>query len=232
MSAGGVAAGAEVDGWPAYVDALLAERARAARPPARALPSQLSVSGLVDLARDPQGAVQRLVHRLPARPDPHALLGNAFHAWVQQFYGAERLFDLADLPGAADSDVGDTRELAALQEAFTSSRWAARTPVAVEVPFEMPVGETVVRGRIDAVFADPDGGVTVVDWKTGQPPRGPEALRQAAVQLAVYRLAWAALSGCPESSVRTAFYYVRTGVTVVPDELPEPTELAGLLLTG
>jgi DNA helicase-2/ATP-dependent DNA helicase PcrA len=29
--------------------------------------------------------------------------------------------------------------------------------------------------------------------------------------------------------VRTAFYYVRTGVTVVPDELPEPTELAGLL---
>ncbi|OMC17896.1 hypothetical protein A5736_15085 [Mycobacterium sp. SP-6446] len=151
---------------------------------------------------------------------------------MQQFYGAERLFDLADLPGAADSDVGDTQELAALQEAFTSSRWAARTPVAVEVPFEMPVGETVVRGRIDAVFADPDGGVTVVDWKTGQPPRGPEALRQAAVQLAVYRLAWAALSGCPESSVRTAFYYVRTGVTVVPDELPEPTELAGLLLTG
>ncbi|MGE2814496.1 ATP-dependent helicase [Mycobacterium heidelbergense] len=232
MSAGALAADADVDGWAADVDALLAERARSARPLARTLPSQLSVSGLVDLARDPQGAAQRLVHRLPVRPDPHALLGNAFHAWVQQFYGAERLFDLADLPGAADSDVGDTQELAALQAAFTSSRWAARTPVAVEVPFEMPIGETVVRGRIDAVFADPDGGVTVVDWKTGQPPRGPEALRQAAVQLAVYRLAWAALSGCPESSVRTAFYYVRTGVTVVPDELPEPAELAGLLLTG
>ncbi|HEY2503184.1 MAG TPA: ATP-dependent DNA helicase [Mycobacterium sp.] len=219
----------DIDGWVADVDALLAERARSAQPPARALPSQLSVSGLVDLARDPQGAAQRLVHRLPARPDSHALLGNAFHAWVQQFYGTEWLFDLADLPGAADSDVGDTQALAALQTAFASSQWTARTPVAVEVPFEMPIGETVIRGRIDAVFADPDGGVTVVDWKTGQPPQGPEARRQAAVQLAVYRLAWAALSGCPESSVRTAFYYVRTGVTVVPDELPEPTELAGLL---
>jgi DNA helicase-2/ATP-dependent DNA helicase PcrA len=219
----------DIDGWVADVDALLAERARSAQPPARALPSQLSVSGLVDLARDPQGAAQRLVHRLPARPDSHALLGNAFHAWVQQFYGTEWLFDLADLPGAADSDVGDTQALAALQTAFASSQWTARTPVAVEVPFEMPIGETVIRGRIDAVFADPDGGVTVVDWKTGQPPQGPEAMRQAAVQLAVYRLAWAALSGCPESSVRTAFYYVRTGVTVVPDELPEPTELAGLL---
>jgi DNA helicase-2/ATP-dependent DNA helicase PcrA len=87
----------------------------------------------------------------------------------------------------------------------------------------------VLRGRIDAVFAEPDGGATVVDWKTGEPPRGPEALRQAAVQLAVYRLAWAALAGCPESSVRAAFYYVRTGVSVVPDDLPDPAELTALL---
>jgi DNA helicase II / ATP-dependent DNA helicase PcrA len=104
--------------------------------------------------------------------------------------------------------------------------------VAVEVPFEMPIGDTVVRGRIDAVFAEPDGPdghVIVVDWKTGEPPRGPQAMRQAAVQLAVYRLAWAALSGCPESSVRTAFYYVRTGLTVVPDKLPNVAELGGLL---
>jgi DNA helicase II / ATP-dependent DNA helicase PcrA len=222
-------ASGDVDGFGADVDALLAERARAGGPNVRTLPSQLSVSGLVDLARDPTGAAQRLMHRLPTRPDPHALLGNAFHAWVQQFYGAERLFDLGDLPGAADSDVGDTEELAALQAAFGGSRWAARTPIAVEVPFEMPIGDTVVRGRIDAVFADPDGGATVVDWKTGAPQHGLEAIRQAAVQLAVYRLAWAALSGCPESSVRAAFYYVRTGVTVVPDELPDPAELTGLL---
>ncbi|HEY0227429.1 MAG TPA: 3'-5' exonuclease, partial [Mycobacterium sp.] len=220
---------ADVDGWAADVDALLAERARAAHPVARALPSQLSVSGLVDLARDPAGAAQRLMRRLPARPEPHALLGNAFHEWVQHFYGTEWLFDLSELPGAVDSDVGDTRELAALQEAFTGSRWAARTPIAVEVPFEMPIGDTVVRGRIDAVFADPDGGATVVDWKTGEPPHGPEAMRQAAVQLAVYRLAWSALSGCPRSSVRTAFHYVRSGTTVIPEQLPDATELAGLL---
>jgi DNA helicase-2/ATP-dependent DNA helicase PcrA len=222
-------AGGDIEGWVADVDALLAERARGGGSSPHTLPSQLSVSALVDLARDPAGAVQRLMHRLPSRPDPHALLGNAFHAWVQSFYGAERLFDLGDLPGAADSDVGDTEELAALQASFGASRWAARTPIAVEVPFEMPVGDTVVRGRIDAVFADPDGGATVVDWKTGEPPRGPEAMRQAAVQLAVYRLAWAALSGCPQSSVRAGFYYVRTGVTVVPDELPEPAELTALV---
>ncbi|WP_156685630.1 ATP-dependent helicase [Mycobacterium sp. Marseille-P9652] len=222
-------AGTDAEGWAADVDALLAERERSAAAPAPGLPSQVSVSGLVDLARDPVAAAQRLLHRLPTRPEPHALLGNAFHAWVQKFYGVEWLFDLGDLPGAADSDVGDAKELAALQASFAQSDWAARTPVAIEVPFEMPIGDTVVRGRIDAVFADADGGATVVDWKTGEPPRGAEAMRQAAVQLAVYRMAWAALSGLPETSVRTAFYYVRTGATVAPDDLPGPEELAGLL---
>ncbi|MDT5341011.1 MAG: ATP-dependent helicase UvrD/PcrA [Mycobacterium sp.] len=233
MSADAPAATADVDTeeWAADVDALLNERARAAHPPAQTLPSGLSVSSLVDLARDPEHAAQRLMRRLPTRPEPHALLGNVFHDWVERFYGAERLFDLSDLPGAADTDIAqrDTEELAALQEAFLASPWAARTPVAVEVPFEMAIGSTVVRGRIDAVFAEPDGGATVVDWKTGEPPRGSEAAGQAAIQLGVYRLAWAALSGCRESLVRTAFHYVRSGSTVVPDVLPGPEELAALL---
>src|SRR6202035_1426169 len=94
---------ADTEDWTADVDALLDERARSARPPPRTLPSGLSVSRLVDLARDPEHAAQRLMRRLPTRPDPHALLGNAFHDWVERFYGAERLFDLADLPGCADA---------------------------------------------------------------------------------------------------------------------------------
>ncbi|ORW89630.1 ATP-dependent helicase [Mycolicibacter terrae] len=217
--------------WAADVDALLAERALAAAPPARTLPSQVSVSNLVELSRDPAGAAQRLVRRLPARPDPHALLGTAFHDWVQRHYGAERLFELDDLPGAADADMAraDARELADLQAAFLDSRWAARSPIAVEVPFEMAFGQTMLRGRIDAVFAESDGGVTVVDWKTGAVPARPEALRHATVQLGVYRLAWAALTGCPPSEVAAAFHYVRSGTTVVPDELPDFAELAALL---
>ncbi|WP_409426807.1 ATP-dependent helicase [Mycobacterium sp. SMC-11] len=222
---------ASANPWAADVDALLAERATAATPQARTLPNQLSVSGLVELSRDPDGAGQRLSRRLPARPDPHALLGTAFHDWVQRLYGAERLFELEDLPGAADADTAraDAQELARLQAAFLESPWAARTPTAVEVPFEMAIGSRVVRGRIDAVFVERDGGVTVVDWKTGTPPDGPEARRHAAVQLGVYRLAWAALTGCPASQVRAAFHYVRSGTTVVADELPELADLAALL---
>ncbi|MFN8073619.1 MAG: ATP-dependent DNA helicase [Mycobacterium sp.] len=216
-------------GWIADVDALLAERARAAEPAPLDLPAQLSVSALVELDRDRRAALRRLTRRLPVRPDPHALLGTAFHDWVQRFYGAERLFDLDDLPGAGDPQNADAEQLAKLQDAFSASPWAARTPLDVEVPFELVLGDTVVRGRIDAVFSNPDGGVTVVDWKTGEPPADEEGRRHAAVQLAVYRLAWAGLAGCPAERVRAAFHYVRSGRTVVPEELYGAAELAALL---
>jgi DNA helicase-2/ATP-dependent DNA helicase PcrA len=196
-----------------------------------ALPPQLSVSALVDIGRDPDGAAARLQRRLPARPDPHALLGTAFHEWVQRFFRAERLFDLEDLPGAVDGELGraDADRLAELQAAFAVSPWSARTPTDVEVPFDMMIGDTVVRGRIDAVFADSDGGYTVVDWKTGDPPGKQEALQNNAIQLAIYRLAWAATHGVPASSVRAVFHYVPSGRTVSPARLPGHDELAKLL---
>ena len=222
--------GDDPDGWAAEVDALLAERARAHQPRPAPLPGQLSVSALVDLDRDPRGAARRLTRRLPGRPDPHAMLGTAFHDWVQRFYGADRLFDLDDLPGAGDSSVAaDPDQLAALQAAFSASPWAIRTPVDIEVPFEMALGDTVVRGRIDAVFADPDGGVTVVDWKTGDPPADGEGRRHAAG--AVGRLP-AGLGGTGRSSGiagGAAFHYVRSGRTITPESLVGPEELLGLL---
>ena len=193
------------------------------------LPPQLSVSSLVELGRDRQNAAARLVRRLPSCPDQHALLGTAFHDWVQRFYGAERLFDLDDLPGAGQAAGTDSTELAELRAAFTGSPWAARTPTDIEVPFEMSLGETVVRGRIDAVFADGDGRFVVVDWKTGEPPASAEQLQHNAVQLGVYRLAWAGLRGCEAESVGAAFHYVRSGLTVSPPTLPDAGQLAEIL---
>ena len=202
-----------------------------ARPsgPHRRCPRRLSVSTPGRARPRPRRCRAAAARRLPTRPDPHALLGTAFHDWVQRFFHAERLFDLDDLPGAVDRESGDGEQLAELQAVFAVSPWAARTPIEVEVPFDMVIGGRVVRGRIDAVFADEDGGATVVDWKTGEPPDTPEAKRHAAVQLAVYRLAWAALQGCPVDKVRAAFHYVRTGQTVNPEKLPDGDDLAALL---
>jgi DNA helicase-2/ATP-dependent DNA helicase PcrA len=84
-----------------------------------------------------------------------------------------------------------------------------------------------VRGRIDAVFDDPDGGVTIVDWKTGR-PGSPEQQRLRALQLAVYRVAYARLTGRPADQVRAAFFFAATGQTVRPPLLGE-AELESLL---
>jgi hypothetical protein len=49
------------------------------------------------------------------------------------------------------------------------------------------------------------------------------------VQLAAYRLAWAALAGVPVASVSAAFYYVAADLTVRPADLLDEAGLAALL---
>jgi DNA helicase II / ATP-dependent DNA helicase PcrA len=82
----------------------------------------------------------------------------------------------------------------------------------------------LIRGRIDAIYADGDG-FQVVDWKTGSKQLG----KSAQVQLAMYRLAWAKLSGCDISKISAAFHYVPTGVTDSPADLLDEAALVELI---
>lgn len=216
------------EGWAADVDVLLAERAAARARPTVALPSQLSVSQLVELAADPASLAARLRRPLPLPPNPHARRGTAFHAWLEQRFGATGLLDLDELPGAADDGASTDDVLAELQEAFLASPWADRRPVEVEVQFETVVAGVGLRGRMDAVFADTDGGFTVVDWKTGALP-DPARMPALSVQLAAYRLAWAALAGSPPERVRAAFHFVRPNVTIRPADLLDADGLRDLI---
>jgi DNA helicase-2/ATP-dependent DNA helicase PcrA len=222
------AAAADPEGWAADVDVLLAERAAAGEHPVVVLPAQLSVSRLVELAADPAALAARLRRPRPLPPNPHARRGTAFHAWLEQRFGAARLLDVDELPGAADEGAASDDLLEELQEAFLASPWAQREPVEVEVPFETVVDGIVVRGRMDAVYADADDGFTVVDWKTGALPE-PGRRASLNVQLAAYRLAWAALAGCPPERVRAVFHYVRHDVTLRPTDLLDADGLRALL---
>jgi DNA helicase-2/ATP-dependent DNA helicase PcrA len=194
------------------------------------LPATLSVSQLVELDRDEAELARHIRRPLPQRPAPQARRGTRFHAWLEQRWQAQPLLDVDELPGAAD-DAADDLDFDALRAAFESSDWAQRSPAEVEVPFEMVVDRCVVRGRMDAVFAEADGGWLVVDWKTGARPSG-AAATAAAVQLAAYRLAWARLLGLTDADlgrVRAAFHYVRSNDTVAPADLLDADGLRALI---
>ncbi len=209
---------AEVQAWDDSLERLLAE-ARADRSDVVdvPLPTSLSATALARLRDDPEGFARDLARPMPRPPAPAARFGTRFHAWVEARFGQQQLIDDDQLPGRADTEIDDADDLAALVAAFESGPFADRLPHQVEAPFALVLDGQVVRGRIDAVYAeevDGEPGFLVVDWKTNR--------QQSAdpLQLAVYRLAWAELAGVPVERVRAGFYYVRHGELVEPEGLP------------
>ncbi|EKA60054.1 UvrD/REP helicase [Janibacter hoylei PVAS-1] len=190
------------------------------------LPAHLSTSQLVSLARDASAFALDLRRPMPQPPQVAGRRGTTFHAWVEEHYARAGLVDILELPGSADESLGDA-DLTAMQEHFLASEWADRVPVEVELSLEIVLGGHAVRGRVDAVFADDDGGVTVVDWKTGRPPRGGEGAVRT-VQLSAYRIAYARWRGIDPQRVRGAFFHAATGETIRPRLLDEH-ELVTLL---
>ncbi|MFD8012050.1 ATP-dependent helicase [Streptomyces sp. NPDC058955] len=197
------------------------------------LPAYLSASQVIRLAEDPDGFARELARPMPKPPQPAARRGTRFHAWVESRFDELPLPFLGpdELPGgedfAGEPEIVDERDLEALKEAFARTPYAHRTPYRVEVPVHLTLAGRVVRGRIDAVYRDPDSGAyEIVDWKTSH-HRTADPL-----QLALYRLAWAEQHGLDPEEVAAAFVYVRTGEVARPARLPGRAELEAILLGG
>jgi DNA helicase-2/ATP-dependent DNA helicase PcrA len=215
---------AEINSWIADAQALINEaRTGKSETIAVALPPRLSTSTLVALHKDAQELALNIRRPMPRGQDQYSRRGTAFHLWVErQFTDAATLFgdeylDYLD-PLEEDSKLED------LKKAWLGSEYANRTPARVEVPFETTIGGILVRGRIDAIYATADG-FEVVDWKTGSTKLD----ASAAVQLAMYRLAWAKLSGTDISKISAAFHYVPTSVTDRPADLLDEAALVALI---
>lgn len=202
--------------WDADIAVLLAEAERQSvtHPP---LPAIVSASSAVEFLRDPERTVERIRRPLPKPPATAAHRGTRFHQWVETRFGQVPLLDADSLvpEGASDPDA----DLESLQLAFLKGPYADRQPVAIEAPFQLVLGDQLVSGRIDAVYAiddDSSGDAVryeVVDWKTGRHPADQ-------LQLALYRLAWAELHGLPVEQVAATFYYVATGRVEQASDLP------------
>jgi DNA helicase-2/ATP-dependent DNA helicase PcrA len=228
-----------VAGWDADIDRLLAEAVESRSGDQLVeLPAQLSTTALLRLNADPTGFAADLARPMPRQPSRSARFGTRFHHWVERYFGGrlpsgglgqQQLLDLDDLPDRADSGAQDEQELGELCEAFAAGRFGSTVPYAIEAPFSIWIAGRLVRGRIDAVYRQPEPATPgearfqVVDWKTGRTDTADP------LQLAIYRLAWAEAHGLPIDQIDAIFYHVRTDKIVRPAALPDRRAIESIL---
>ena len=219
------------DGWAADVDALLAERAARRRAaPGRRCPPQLSVSSAGRTRPRPRrrGAPADAAGCRPGR--------TRTPCWAPlSTTGCSGSTAPSGCSTSTTCPARSTRRRRATPRASPSCRtrscaspWAARTPVDVEVPFEMvdrrhrgagPHRRGVRRRRRRRDRR------RLEDRRAARPTRRPAGTPRFSSRSTGWR--GPALRGCPASPVRAAFHYVRSGRTVAPESLPEADELGG-----
>lgn len=159
-------------------------------------PATTSVTGLVTLARCPLRFRWATVDRLPLRPSAARKHGVDFHRKVE-LHNLGKV-PLTDLDGEVYDITGEGGSAAPAgdpYEVFLGSRFADQRPRFTETPIQLRIGDTRIRGRIDAVYEGEPGAWEIVDYKSGRASED-EALD---VQLQAYALA--AVDGAIASDV-------------------------------
>ena len=185
-------------------------------------PIRMSPSSIIAMKRNPSEFARNIRRPMPRARDEYSSRGTAFHLWIEHHLKGSSIFDEEEFDLL--QPIEEDRSLEDLKSAWLKSEWADKSVHEVEVPFETVIAGTLVRGRIDAIYKT-DNGFEVIDWKTGSK----QLDEDAAIQLAIYRLAWAKLAGVSVDTVTAAFHYVPTGVTDRRDGLLSEAELNSLL---
>lgn len=143
-----------------------------------------------------EGLWMELRRPLPQKPGHGAVIGTAFHQWVETTLRRAAADDLEaeDYPQLGLSEK-DLVILKRLQQNFASLAWIHdASAIALEVPFSFAHQGVLLRGRIDAVLEVPGQSEQwLIDWKTGRAPSdhgNDSRLVDYLVQLGTYVLAW------------------------------------------
>ncbi len=212
------------------IEQILAEEEQARQPHQPEWPVRIPASQFDRWLLEPEQMLQSRVQPRPATIGVAQQRGTVFHEWVEGFFAQSASDGLLaadvdpDSPDSPDFDV----DMEQWRAAFEASDFARLTPVALEREIHLPLGGHLIICKIDAVF-EREGRILIVDWKTGREPRDADEERRKALQLALYRLAWAEWTGSDHREVDAAFWFSATNHTLQPDSLPDRAELETLL---
>jgi len=209
--------------------ALSEERAKLVR-----LPVRIPASRFKDFIKKPQEMAETYRRPMPSQPYAETMKGTLFHSWIESRYGIVSNADELDDPALALDELEQTTpdQLDDLKANFEKSRWASKTPREVEVEIQVTIKQNTFICKIDAVFdvvpgdAELEGKkIEIVDWKTGKPPVTQSEEDERALQLALYRMAYAQQFNIPEEDIAVCLYYVADDAIVRPKNVLSKAEL-------
>lgn len=191
------------------------------------LPVRIPASRFKEFLFETEDVAELYRRPVPREPFAATMAGTLFHTWVEERFGVfspKEELDLLLEPADDESRAFNIEELKAI---FEKSRFASMEPADIECEIQVTLGSNTFICKIDAVFKTEDG-FEIVDWKTGVPPKTPEDIAEKALQLALYRMAYAKFHGVDESKVRVCLYYVNEDLEIRPEEVKSEVELLAM----
>jgi DNA helicase-2/ATP-dependent DNA helicase PcrA len=173
------------------------------------VPDILSATSLVRLNKREIDAWD-LIRPLPERPTAARRIGTEVHRLIEESSRGVSAFPEEtelDQPSEVSEPSRIGEMLARFRESYADRR-LAKLPsgeAMVELPFALRRNGRIVRGRIDAVYETDDGGLEIVDFKTG---RRFEKSDDEADQLEVYGEALRALGLDGGKAVRLTYAFL------------------------
>jgi putative RecB family exonuclease len=166
-----------------------------------------------------------LVHRalellfLVARPDrTPAALDRAVDAAIAEYSEHPDFTQLGLDAEAARLFFADCRELAANYMSLEDPRRVR--DIGLELRLEAPVGELTLRGIIDRLELDDEGGLVVTDYKTGRAPH-PNYERKSLSGVHFYAFLCESVFGVIPAAIR--LMYLRSGEVITAVPSPQST---------
>ncbi len=202
---GGVTRAATLRGWARQIDQPIdfrpAERPKPA-PPLAARPRGITVTALDRLQADPFAFYASAILRLSpwdavdADPGP-AWRGSAVHLVLEQWMKRDGCDpDRLEPRARALLEQTDTHPvvralwtprlmeaIAWIAERVRDDQRQGRVPLVAEIAGMARIGGIEVHGRADRIDRLPDGGLAIVDYKTGQPPTARQVAEGFSLQL-------------------------------------------------
>lgn len=219
------------------IELLLAERTDTiARLSAVELPIRINASGFKDYVLDPAKAANKIMRPVPEAPYQATRAGTIFHNMMEERFAhlartlatADNIDDLGLEIAAQQVESVDLeahrQKIAELQENFANSEWANQQPTYVEIEIQLAIENNIFICKLDAVF-ETETGFEVVDWKTGASPKSQKEEDERVLQLALYRVAFAALKGLPLEQVSACLYYVEENRVIRRSNLDNQQQL-------